>query len=209
MAWTTTSPAAPWPTTPVSPPFLSPVGRPPLPTSSSTPPTSPSPWIANTGGRAPRESSRCERARVAILAVRNAILAARTPPAPQDDAPAATTSAAAHAVDHPGGDAVLTVAQRAAAVHVHQQAAMPDVYFGGRTTDPATWLRTPEHLAWLAAITRAANARRRAIEDGQSPGTNPGRPVDRHRQPRAAAPAARPGPRPGRPAVTARAGPPG
>lgn len=79
-------------------------------------------------------------ARVAILAVQNAIRAARTPPAAaQDDAPAATASAAArtedhhdqasdppHVVDHPGRDAVLTPAQRAAAVQVHPQAAMPE-----------------------------------------------------------------------------------
>ncbi|GGY73589.1 MobF family relaxase [Streptomyces anulatus] len=155
-------------------------------------------WIAGTDGKPPRESSRYERARVASLAVRNAIRTAPIPPAQQDDAPAATTSAAAntddqhqdpasappHSVDRPGRDAALTPAHRSAAVHAHQQAAMPDVYLGGRTTDPATWLRTPENLERLAAITRAANARRRAIEDGQDPSADPGRPVDRHRQER-------------------------
>ncbi|MFW3477098.1 hypothetical protein [Streptomyces sp. 058-1L] len=61
---------------------------------------------------------------------------------------------------------------------------MPDVYRGGRTTDPATWLRTPENLDRLAAITRAANARRRAIEDGEipAPAADPAGPVDRRRQ---------------------------
>ncbi|MFF2721535.1 hypothetical protein [Streptomyces sp. NPDC058011] len=95
-------------------------------------------WIAGTDGKPPRESSRYERARVASLTVRNAIRAARTPPTQQDDAPTATTSTATHAVDHPGRDAALTPAQRAAAVHAHQQAAMPDVHLEGRTTDPAT-----------------------------------------------------------------------
>ncbi|OKJ10646.1 hypothetical protein AMK21_30080 [Streptomyces sp. CB00316] len=59
---------------------------------------------------------------------------------------------------------------------------MPDVDLGGRTTDPATWLRTPDYLARFAAFTRAANARREAIEDGRTPAADPGPPVDRHRQ---------------------------
>ncbi|MEV7297195.1 hypothetical protein AB0N79_37095 [Streptomyces microflavus] len=138
-------------------------------------------WIASTCGRPPRESSRYEWARVASLAVRNAIRAARTGAAGQDDAPAAT-SAAAHAVDHSGRDAALTPVQRADAVHAQQQAAMPEKYLGGRTTDPATWLRTPESLERFAAFTRAANARRRAIADGQGPTVDPGIPDDRHRQ---------------------------
>lgn len=37
-------------------------------------------------------------------------------------------------------------------------------YLGARTTDPATWLRTPDNLERLAVFTRAANARRRAFE---------------------------------------------
>ncbi|MFD8715547.1 hypothetical protein ACFV07_34540 [Streptomyces anulatus] len=53
---------------------------------------------------------------------------------------------------------------------------MPEEYLEGRTTDPATWLRTPENLEVLAA-----NARR-AIEDGQTPAADPAIPVDRHRQ---------------------------
>ncbi|MFI9019157.1 MobF family relaxase [Streptomyces griseus] len=159
--------------------------------------TEPEPWwIAGTDGKPPRESSRYERARVASLAVRKAIRAARTAAAGRDDAPAATASAAAHAeaqhhdrasapphaVDHPGRDAALTPAQRAAAIHAHQHAAMPDVYLEGRTTDPATWLRTPENLDRLAAITRAANARRRAIANGRTPAADPGHPAERHRQ---------------------------
>ncbi|MBK3521118.1 relaxase domain-containing protein [Streptomyces sp. MBT70] len=36
--------------------------------------------------------------------------------------------------------------QRAVAIHAHQQAAMPEEYLEDRTTDPATWLRTPENL---------------------------------------------------------------
>ncbi|MDG9688315.1 MobF family relaxase [Streptomyces sp. DH18] len=138
-------------------------------------------WIAGTGGKLPRESSRYERARVASLVVRNA----RPAPA-QDDAPAANTSATAntdhhhdqtsdapHTVDRPGREAALTPAQRAAAIHAHQHAALPEEYLEGRTTDPATWLRTPENLDRLAAITRAANARRRAINNGQTPATEP------------------------------------
>ncbi|MFF7189609.1 MobF family relaxase [Streptomyces sp. NPDC008222] len=135
-------------------------------------------WIAGTDGKPPRESSRYERARVASLAVQNAIRAARTSPvAARDDAPAAghtenhhdQASDPPHAVDHPGRDAVLTPAQRAAAVQAHQQAAMPEEYLEGRTTDPATWLRTPENLERLAAFTRTANARRRAFEARPKP----------------------------------------
>ncbi|MER5200471.1 MobF family relaxase [Streptomyces sp. NPDC002755] len=151
-------------------------------------------WIAGTDGKPPRESSRYERARVASLAVRNAIRAARTAAAGQAVAPAAT-SAAAHtydqrhdqasepprAVDHPGRDAALTPAQRADAVHAHQRAAMPEEYLGGRTTDAATWLRTPKNLERLAAFTRAADARRRAYEDKKSP-VAPDAPADGHRQ---------------------------
>ncbi len=156
-------------------------------------------WIAGTDGKPPRESSRYERARVASLAVQNAIRAARpTPAAARDDAPATTTSAAAHAedqhhdqasaaphaVDHPGRDAALTPAQRAAAIQAHQEAAMPEEYLEGRTTDPATWMRTPKNLERFAAYTRAANARRRAYEEGEipTPAAEPAAPVDRRRQ---------------------------
>ncbi|MFE3830861.1 relaxase domain-containing protein [Streptomyces sp. NPDC059092] len=156
-------------------------------------------WIAGTDGKPPRESSRYERARVASLAVQNAIRAARpAPAAARDDAPAAAAAVSAHTdghhhdqasdaphgVDHPGRDAALAPAQRAAAVHAHQQAAMPKEYLEGRTTDPATWMRTPENLDRLAAVTRAANARRRAIEDGEipAPAADTAGPVDRRRQ---------------------------
>ncbi|MFD5372802.1 relaxase domain-containing protein, partial [Streptomyces sp. NPDC127103] len=129
-------------------------------------------WIAGTGGK-PRESSRYERARVASLALQNAIRDARILSGARDEAPAATASAAAHAddhnhdqaaphgVDHPDRTAALTPAQRAAAVQAHQLAAMPEAYLQGRTTDPGTWLRTPENLNRLAALTRATDARRR------------------------------------------------
>ncbi|MEU3550646.1 MobF family relaxase [Streptomyces longwoodensis] len=135
-------------------------------------------WIAGADGKPPRESSRYERARVASLAVQNAIRAARTlPAAARDDAPAAVhtedhhdqASDPPHAVDHPSRDAALTPAQRAAAVQAHQHAAMPEEYIEGRTTDPATWLRTPENLERLAAFTRTANARRRAFEGRPKP----------------------------------------
>lgn len=135
-------------------------------------------WIAGTDGKPPRESSRYERARVASLAVQNAIRAARTPTvAARDDAPAVghtedhhdQASDPPHVVDQPGRDAVPTPAQRAAAVQAHQQAAMPEEHLEGRTTDPATWLRTPENLERLAAFTRTANARRRALEGRPKP----------------------------------------
>ncbi|CAL9627356.1 hypothetical protein [Streptomyces sp. enrichment culture] len=123
----------------------------------------------------PWESSRYKRARLASLALQNAIRDARIAPLARDGAPAAHTgdhdqaAAAPHAVDHSGRDAALAPAQRAAAVHVHQQAAMPEEYLEGRTTDPATWLRTPKNLARLAAFTRAAEARTRTVTDGQQP----------------------------------------
>ncbi|EMF56507.1 MULTISPECIES: hypothetical protein [Streptomyces] len=150
-------------------------------------------WIVGADGKPPRESSRYERARVASLAVQNAIRAARTPPAAaRGDAPAAghtedhhdQASDPPHAVDHLGRDAMLTPAQPAAAVQAHQQAAMPQEYLEGRTTDPATWLRTPQNLERLAAFTRAAKARRRAIEDREVPpsAADPVDPVDQRRQ---------------------------
>jgi hypothetical protein len=136
-------------------------------------------WIAPAEGTPPRESSRYERARVASLAVQNAIRDARiradtataneattlalSAPADHRDLEGETASAP-HAVDHPGRDAALTPAQRAAAVQAHQEAAMPEEYLEGRTTDPATWLRTPKNLDRLAAFTRATDTRRRACE---------------------------------------------
>ncbi|MFI6289565.1 hypothetical protein ACIBCM_33325 [Streptomyces sp. NPDC051018] len=118
----------------------------------------PAAGITGADGSPPQESSRYERARVASLAVQNAIRAARIPPVPvPDDAPAASATARTggqdraadlpHGVDHPGRDAVLIPGWRAAAVHAHQQTAMPQEYLEGRTTDPATWMRTPERLA--------------------------------------------------------------
>ncbi|GAA1149117.1 MobF family relaxase [Streptomyces javensis] len=141
-------------------------------------------WVAGTG-KPPRASTRYERAKVASLALQNAIRTARAAPAAAwDEAHAATASATAHteahnhdhdqaaatphAVDHPDRDAALTPVQRAAAHHAHQQAAMPE-HLEGRTTDPASWLRTPENLSRLAAFTREADARRRAIADRQQP----------------------------------------
>ncbi|WP_330480043.1 MobF family relaxase [Streptomyces sp. NBC_00724] len=139
-------------------------------------------WIAGTDGKPPRAATRYERARVASLALQNAIRTARAAPAAvRDGAPAATASAtgraddhnhdqaAPHAVVHPDRDAAFTPGQRAAAVHAHQQAAMPEEYLEGRTTDPATWLHTPENLDRLAAVTREANARRRAIAGRPKP----------------------------------------
>ncbi|POX39434.1 MobF family relaxase [Streptomyces sp. Ru72] len=137
-------------------------------------------WIGGTDGKPPRESSRYERARVASLAVQKAIRDARTAPAVRDGSPTATASTTMHtgdhdqaatephAVDHPDRDAALTPAQRAAAVHAHQQAAMPEL-LEGRTTDPATWMRTPKNLARFAAFTREADARRRAFADRPQP----------------------------------------
>ncbi|MEV6383147.1 MobF family relaxase [Streptomyces sp. NPDC051773] len=115
-------------------------------------------WIAGTDGKPPRESSRYERARVASLALQNAIRAALTaPPAVRDEAPAATAPAT-----QPVGE---TAAQRAAAIQAHQQAAMPQEYLEGRTTDPATWMTSPQNLARIAAHTRAAEARGRLVEE--------------------------------------------
>jgi hypothetical protein len=122
-------------------------------------------------GRPLRSSTRYERARVANLALQNAISAARTAPAPeQDEAPAAPASTTAntvhhddqaaatpHAVDHHDRAAALTPAQQAAAVHAHQQATMPEL-LEGRATDPATWLRTPENLNRLAVLPTASPA---------------------------------------------------
>ncbi len=57
-----------------------------------------------------------------------------------------------------------TPVQRAAAVQAHQQAAMPEL-LEGRTTDPETWMRTPEHLDRFAAFKRESDARPRAVAD--------------------------------------------
>jgi conjugative relaxase-like TrwC/TraI family protein len=136
-------------------------------------------WIAPAEGTQPRESSRYERARVASLAVQNAIRDARiradtataneattsasSVPADHRDLEGKTASAP-HAVDHSGRCVALSPAQWAAAVQAHQQAAMPEEYLEGRTTDPVTWLRTPKNLDRLAAFVRAADTRRRACE---------------------------------------------
>ncbi|MEV6549284.1 hypothetical protein AB0M57_11285 [Streptomyces sp. NPDC051597] len=159
-------------------------------------------WVAPAEGTPPRESSRYERARVASLAVQNAIRDARiradtatvneatTTSASAVSAPAdhryleGETASASHAVDHPGRAAALTPAQRAAAVQAHQHAAMPEEYLEGRTTDPATWLRTPKNLDRLAAYARAAETRRRAMEDRKAPAADPAGPVDGRRQER-------------------------
>ncbi|MFF8696777.1 MobF family relaxase [Streptomyces sp. NPDC015144] len=156
-------------------------------------------WIAPAEGTPPRESSRYERARLASLAVQNAIRDARiradtatatateattsavSAPADHRDLEGETASAP-HAIDQTGRDTALTPAQRAAAVHAHQQAAMPEEYLEGRTTDPATWLRTPKNLARLAAFTRAADTRRRAMEDRKAAAADSASPVDQHRQ---------------------------
>lgn len=133
-------------------------------------------WVVGSDGKPPRESTRYERARVASLALQNAIRAALTAPPARDEAPAATASAALpptgehdqaapHSVDHPGRAATQTPAQRAAAIHAHQQAAMPQEYLEGRTTDPATWITSPQNLAHLATLTRAAEARGRTAEE--------------------------------------------
>ncbi|MEU0404805.1 relaxase domain-containing protein [Streptomyces sp. NPDC006197] len=152
-------------------------------------------WIVGTDGTPPRESSRYERAQLASLAVQNAIRAACT--AVPDGAPAATGTtvltghhdqsehdpAPPHAADHPGREAALTPKQRAEATQAHLQAAMPEEYLAGRTTDAATWLRTPENLARLAKFTLEADARRRLFERTQ-PGPEPGMdvpaPADQH-----------------------------
>lgn len=169
-------------------------------------------WIVGSDGKPPRESSRYERARVASLALQNAIRAALTaPPAARDEAPAAPASATAraddhhdqaappHAVDHPDRDAALTPAQRAAAIHAHQQAAMPQEYLEGRTTNPATWMTSPQNLARIAALTHAAEARGRAVEEQadqtkHAPAADPGS-QRQHRGPKPGhgpAPGARP-----------------
>ncbi|WP_282797370.1 hypothetical protein [Streptomyces sp. CC224B] len=59
---------------------------------------------------------------------------------------------------------------------------MPEEYLEGRTTDPATWLRTLKNLDRLAAFTRAADTRRRAMESPRTPTADPATPVDQHRQ---------------------------
>ncbi|MFB7368644.1 hypothetical protein ACFC0D_02165 [Streptomyces sp. NPDC056222] len=91
----------------------------------------------------------------------------------------------------------LVDAASAAVVHdARQRAAMPqqldlaaafdDVAepdMEGRTTNPATWLRSPENLERLAAFTREADARRRAIADREqrTPAATPG--SQEHKQP--------------------------
>lgn len=168
-------------------------------------------WIAGTDGKPPRASTRYERAKVASLVLQNAIRAARAAPAAaRDEATAATASAAAHtddhhhdqaataphAVDHPQRDATLTPTQRAAAVHAHQQAAMPEE-LEGRTTDPATWANSPKNLARFAAFASEADARRRAVEDQaqRAPAADPGLQQHQHSSPEPGhghAPGARP-----------------
>ncbi|MGW6360304.1 hypothetical protein ACWFR5_35355 [Streptomyces sp. NPDC055092] len=140
-------------------------------------------WIAGTDGKPPRASTRYERARVASLTLQNAIRAARAASVGAwDGAPAATALAKAitYVVRHPVRDATLTPS--AAAVHAHQQAAMPE-RLEGRTTDPATWVHSPQNLSRLAAFEREANTRRRVIEDRElQASAAAAEPADQHRQ---------------------------
>ncbi|MFF4794893.1 hypothetical protein ACFY2M_35250 [Streptomyces sp. NPDC001276] len=54
---------------------------------------------------------------------------------------------------------------------------MPEL-LEGRTTGPATWMRTPENLARFAALNREADARRRAITDREEPLTDLHEPLE-------------------------------
>lgn len=67
---------------------------------------------------------------------------------------------------------------------------MPQEYLEGRTTDPATWVTSPQNLARIAAITYAAEARGRTVEERadqtrqagqaqQAPAADPGSPQQR------------------------------
>ncbi|MER6523046.1 hypothetical protein ABT246_40325 [Streptomyces sp. NPDC001553] len=94
----------------------------------------------------------------------------------------------ADGANHPGRAATLTPEQRAGAIHAQQQAAMPQEYLEGRTTDPATWMTSPQNLARIAALTRAAEARSRTVEEQadqtkqatQAPAADAGRQQQRH-----------------------------
>ncbi|MFJ6669047.1 MobF family relaxase [Streptomyces sp. NPDC091383] len=57
-------------------------------------------WVVGIDGKPPRESSRYERAKIASLALQNAIRDARTLSGARDEAPAATATAIARADDH-------------------------------------------------------------------------------------------------------------
>ncbi|MEU0854066.1 hypothetical protein ACFY5K_18590 [Streptomyces griseofuscus] len=59
---------------------------------------------------------------------------------------------------------------------------MPEEHLEGRTTDPATWPRTPENLDRLASFTRADDTRRRTTGDRLAPAADLASPVDQHRQ---------------------------
>lgn len=52
----------------------------------------------------------------------------------------------------------------AEAPQAHLQAGMPEEYLESRTTDAATWLRTPENIAHFAKFGLEADARCRLIE---------------------------------------------
>ncbi|MGW5678235.1 hypothetical protein ACWEV4_24685 [Streptomyces sp. NPDC003860] len=151
-------------------------------------------WIADAEGTPPRESSRYERARLASFAVQGATTtsAVSAPADSRDLDEGEHDQVPPHAVDHPGRDAALTPAQRSAAVHAHLQAAMPQEYAEGRTTDPETWTTSPERLAALAKLTATTEARNRAlaeaeahhraIEEREFPLTDPATPGGQRRQ---------------------------
>ncbi|SCF89753.1 hypothetical protein GA0115256_143719 [Streptomyces sp. DconLS] len=133
-------------------------------------------------GRSPRCASRgssCRSrsspyARVAGLAVQNAIRAARTPPRRAHGRPPRS------GVRPTGRCRPFTPAQRAAAVQSHQQAAMPEGYLEGPYDRPA---RTGEP-GTARAFTRAANGRRPANEEGVTlaPAADAAAPADRRRK---------------------------
>jgi hypothetical protein len=59
---------------------------------------------------------------------------------------------------------------------------MPQEYLEGRTTAPGTWMTSPQNLARIAALTYAAEARGRTVEEqadqtrqaSQAPVADPG-----------------------------------
>ncbi|MEN8651729.1 hypothetical protein ABCR94_14150 [Streptomyces sp. 21So2-11] len=66
---------------------------------------------------------------------------------------------------------------------------MPQEYLEGRTTDPETWITSPQNLARIAAHTRAAEARGRMVEEQAqrvdqakepAPAADPGSQQQRH-----------------------------
>lgn len=132
-------------------------------------------WIAGSDGKPPRESSRYERATGTSLTLQNAIRAALSAPPARDKASAAVApaapptgdhdQAAPHTVDHPGRTPLrLRHSGPPQSTPISRPRSRRSTSRAARRT-PRRGCPSPQNLARIAALTRAAETRGRAVEE--------------------------------------------